>query len=299
MDLRVLGNVEIHHDGEPITLRRAGERCVLATLALSPGRRVHLDTLIDHVWGDDPPTNAEHTIASYIRAARRAIEQAGGHRDWLRNHRPGAYQLDLAPTLVDYHRFTALVTEARRKQRTGHPTDAIDAYHQAVSLRRAEALANLTGQWAEHRRYAIEQEYLDTVCALYEQQLAAGDFAAVTTSATHLVTEVTPTDRMILLALHGLAGSSQHAAIHDFLTRATQRMWDTAQAKPGPQVRTTAHELVTRPTARLVAPQPPTTAAPTADPAPDTRMPATTVTMSASHNGSVFQAAGDQYIAKG
>jgi len=109
VDVCVLGTVEIRAAGRAFALPRGGERCVLATLAFSPGRRVHVDVLVGHVWGDEPPANAEQTIASYVRAVRRAVEQAGGRREWLRNHRPGAYQLDIAPDLVDYHRFQALV----------------------------------------------------------------------------------------------------------------------------------------------------------------------------------------------
>jgi DNA-binding SARP family transcriptional activator len=284
MDVRLLGNVEIHPAG---ALPRAGERCVLATLAFNPGRRVHVDVLIEHLWGEEPPANAEHTIASYVRAVRRAVERAGGRRDWLRNHRPGAYQLDIEPDLVDYHRFTALVATARA--RTGEPAAAIAAYEEALALRRGEALADVTGQWARDRAYAVEQEYLGAVCELYEQQLATGAFAAVATSALHLISEVDPSDRLILLAIRGLAGSGRHAAIEDFLTRAAQRMWEAAGARPSAEVWAIARDLIARPGAQF--------ASPVAGPA--TRTPpraARGVTMRADHNGRVYQAAGDQYI---
>jgi DNA-binding SARP family transcriptional activator len=313
-----MGNVEIHDGNRSVPLPRAGERCVLASLALEPGRRIHVDTLIDRLWGDDPPTAAGDTIASYLRTARKAIQDAGGQRDWLRNYRPATYQLDIDPELVDYHRFAALVAQARTGQRDGRPADAVDLYRRALGLRRAEALGNVTGRWADNRRYAIEQEYVDAACALYEQQLATGENTAVATHATHLVMEVVPTDRMIALAAHGLAGSGQHAAIPDFLARATQRMWDTAQARPGQQVLAAARQLVAEPGAQL--PRPPTAGtvavvppdlpeaddtegaasadAPSADHAPAARGPARggTVILTAEHNQQVYQAAGDQYL---
>jgi len=284
MELRILGSVEIHDGTTAVELRRTGERCVLATLALSIGRRVHIDTLVEHVWDEHPP----------------AIEQGGGQRAWLSNHRPGSYRLDLDPSLVDYHRFTAHVARARDQERAGALDDATTAYQHAVQLWRGAALANVTGQWAEHRRYSIEQEYLDAVCALCDRQLARSEFAAVATSARHLIAEVTPTDRMIILALRGLAGSGQHAAIGEFTDRASRRMWEMAEAKPSAEVLDLAAHLVSHPATWLAVPSVAASGLPlpgavneqTVAGMPDRH----SVVMAASHNGQVYQAAGDQYI---
>lgn len=305
MDIRLMGNVELHHDTRPIPLPRAGERCVLASLALEPGRRVHVDTMIERLWGESQPAGAGPTIASYVRTVRKAIEDAGGQREWLRNHRPLAYQLDIDPSLVDYHRFTTLVSEARTRQRSGKPADAVALYRKALGLRSGEPLGNVTGQWAANRRFAIEQEYLDAACALFEQQLTIGEYAAVATNATHLVLNVPPTDRMIVLALYGLARSGQHASIPDFLNRANQRMWDIVQARPSPRVLAIARQLMDNPSARLPTPaaeQPPDQSNDDGSQGNDPASPSSTagrgglVVMTAEHNQQVYQAAGDQYI---
>ena len=289
LDIRLLGNVEIHHDGTVVTLPRAGERCVLATLAFNPGHRFTVDTLIDHMWGDDQPSNAEQTITTYTRAVRRALELAGGRRDSLRNHRPGAYSLSIDRGLVDYHRFTSLVAEAGAHRRAGVPAQVIAAYQKAVQLRNGEALANVTGQWAAHRRYAIEQEYLDALCAMYEEQLGQGLHAAVATSAIHLVTEITPTDRMVLLAAHGLAASGQRSMIPEFIRRASQRLWETAEAELSAEARAIADDLLVR---GVQLSSPTVASAATNDRAAN-------VVMTASNNAIVYQAAGDQHIIDG
>lgn len=291
MDIRVMGNVEIHDGSHPIPLPRAGERCVLASLALDPGRRIRVDSLIDRLWSDHPPGNAGQTIASYVRTVRKAIEDAGGKREWLRNYRPAAYQLDIDPSLVDYHRFSGLVRQARAQQRDRNPAAAVGYYQQALALRTGEALGNVTGDWAANRRYAIEQEHLETVCALYEQQLAVGDYTAVATHATELVMHVVPTDRLIVLALHGLARSGQHAAIRGLVSRATRRMWDTARARPSAQVVALARQLIADPAAPLPAPP-----AGSHESAPPEPYRGGQVVMTAEHNQQVYQAAGDQYI---
>jgi DNA-binding SARP family transcriptional activator len=298
MDIRLLGSVEICDGGQPVPLPRAGERCVLASLALDPGRRIHVDTLVDRLWGSDPPANAAGTVASYLRTVRRAIEHAGGRRDWLVSHRPAAYQLDIDPGLVDYHRFNALVAQAGRERRDGRPAESVARYREAVGLRSAEALGNLTGQWAANRRYTIEQEYLDAVCAMYEGQLALGEYAAVAGHATRLVLDVIPTDRMIALAVHGLARSGRHTTIPGFLARATQRMWETAQVRPSPQVIALGRRLVENPGARL---PPPRLQPDQLDEAGDgDASPASgRVTMIAQGSQQVVQAGRDQYITNG
>jgi DNA-binding SARP family transcriptional activator len=312
VDIRVLGNVEIHHnDGvlglprggvggarlrqepAPPALPRAGERCVLATLALAPRSRVQVDTLVAHLWGDDPPENAERTVATYVRTVRRAVERAGGGRDWVRNHRPGAYELDIDPELVDHHRFTRLVKAARARQDAGDGTGAVVAYQQAVALRRGEALAGVPGGWASNWRWYVEREFVEVLCALYEQQLALGGHTEVATNVAGLITQVVPTDRMILLGAHALAGSGQHAAIRDFYRRAAVRMAETAHARPSAEVHAMVRQLVARPAAPL-PPPPPAAAPPPVAPRPPAA--ARNVTMVAQHSGTVYQSAGDQYI---
>lgn len=304
MEIHLFGNVEIHDGTRPIPLVRAGERCILASLALEPGRRIQVDSLVGRLWGEDPPGGAGDTIASYVRTVRKGIEDAGGQREWLRNYRPAAYQLNIDPDLIDYHRFAALVAQARIRQRDRNPAGAVAMYQHALRLWRGEALADVTFEWAAGRRYAIEQEAHYAACSMYEQQLAIGDNAAVARHATRLVLENVPTDRAIALALRGMAGSGQRAAIPGFLSRATQRLWELAQARPSPQVLALARQLMAGPSAPQGVPgataletdlvnysQDDGTATPGPEPARDGR-----VVMSADHNQRVYQAARDQYI---
>lgn len=308
MEIRLFGNVEIHDGTRTVPLVRAGERCVLACLALEPSRRFRVESLAERLWGDELPGGAGDTVASYVRTVRKAIEGAGGQREWLRNHRPAAYQLNIDPDLIDYHRFVALVAQARIRQRDRNAAGAVALYQQALRLRQGEALAGLTGQWAENCRYAIEQEYHLAACAMYEQQLAIGDHAAVARHAARFVLENVPTDRMIALTLRGLARSGQRAAIPDFLRRATERMWEQAQARPSPQIPALARQLMAGPRTAETLP-----GAAVLDPAPgrlgdganqDVGIAAHPpesagggrVGMSADHNQQVFQAARDQYV---
>ncbi|MDG4796293.1 BTAD domain-containing putative transcriptional regulator [Micromonospora sp. WMMD1082] len=248
MDLRVLGEVQIRADDRTIDLERSAERCVLATLAFNPSRPVQVDTLIENVWGDQPPARAEQTIASYVRAVRRAIEDAGGQRAWLLNRRPRAYELRINPAAVDYHRFTALAAAGRAKARDGDHHDAIVAYQHALALWQANPLANVNGDWADRRRHRLRQERLDTHCALFEQQIKTGDHEAVASGATRLIDETVPTDRLIALAIHALANCGYTSMIPGFVSRAAEHMWNAVQVLPSSDIDALARSLVNRTT---------------------------------------------------
>jgi DNA-binding SARP family transcriptional activator len=271
MDLVVLGRVRIEADSGTIEFDRAAERCVLATLVLKPGRPVHVDTLVENVWGDEPPARAELTIGNYVRAVRRAIGTAGGERDWIVNRRPRAYELRVDPSMIDHHRFGVLVAGARTRARGGDHGAAVAAYLEALALWSGDPLTGVGGDWADRRRHTLRQERLDALSALFEQQLKTGDHAAVATRATQLLDEIIPTDRMIILAMYGLARSGHHSMIPGFFDRAARRMWDAARVRPGAEIGALAHRLVTEaipepaekrfPPPRHAPPAPPTIAA--------------------------------------
>jgi DNA-binding SARP family transcriptional activator len=315
LNIRVFGDVEIQTDNVTVALDRAAERCVLATFALNPGRPVHADTLVENVWGELQPAKAEQTVAHYVRAVRRAIELAGGHRDWLRNRRPRSYELHVEPAVVDYHRFTALVRDAQASARDGFHRDAIVSYEKALDLWRGEPLANIGSEWADRCRHAIRQEQMDALCALLDQQLKVGDYAPVATRVGQLITDVVPTDRLIELGMCGLAYGGDRAMIPGFFARAAQRMWDAAQVRPSPAVDAIARRLVVEPKIPSLSVE--STAGPWTEEEPtegvgssqdgDTDQPASTdaqdsqprggsITMTALFNANVYQAGGDQYI---
>ncbi|WP_329100766.1 winged helix-turn-helix domain-containing protein [Micromonospora sp. NBC_01699] len=304
MDLRLLGSVQIHVEDRIIGLGRATERCVLATLALSAGRPVRVSTLVENVWGDHPPAKADETIAHYVRAVRRVIEEAGGGRDWLVNRRPRSYELRVSPAVVDYHRFVALVAEGRAKANSGEHDDAVVAYRRALDLWLGDPLANVNGDWADRCRHALQQERLDAICALFEQQIKVGDHVSVATTATRLVNEIVPTDRVITLAMVGLAHCGQQSMIPDFVSRAARRMWDAVGVRPSADVNALARRLASDTTIAgsghepLGAPFLPDIVDRSSPPPSTDNQPKRNgaVAMTAWSNGTVYQAGGNQYI---
>ncbi|NUP20833.1 MAG: regulator, partial [Streptomyces sp.] len=76
MEFRLLGPVQAWADGVEVDLGRPRQRCVLAVLLLEANRVVPIETLIDRVWGDDPPATVRNVIYGYVGRLKTALSQA-------------------------------------------------------------------------------------------------------------------------------------------------------------------------------------------------------------------------------
>ncbi|MEH1130229.1 AfsR/SARP family transcriptional regulator [Micromonospora sp. CPCC 206061] len=283
MDLRLLGNVEIESGGSIFAPTRSAERCVLATLAFNAGRPVRVDTLTDNIWGDWPPPKADETVATHVRAVRRLLAQAGGDRQLIRNHRPRAYALHIDPSWVDYHRFRLGVADAAS---LGGVSAAAAGYERALGLWRGEPLEGVAGDWADARRQAMRTEQLNAVCALLDLRLQLGEYAVVAAQARQLAHDF-PTERVLVLAMRGLASAGHQALIPEFVAQASERMWQTANVRPGAEIVALGRRLAS-------GSMPVTVERPASGSAP-----VSGVQMTATHNGMVWQSVGDQIITEG
>ena len=108
LELLILGPVDVRVDGATVPLRRRQERCLLAVLAMEPGRFIPMSRLAEVLWGDEPPTGARSAIQAMISHLRAVL----GGTARLVNH-GGGYALDIDPDRVDLHRFRALIEQGR------------------------------------------------------------------------------------------------------------------------------------------------------------------------------------------
>ena len=139
IQFRVLGPIEVDTGGGPISLGGPKQRAVLAHLLLRANQLVPADTLVDEVWGEDPPEQARNVIQTYVSHLRKAIG-----RDRIQSHAPG-YRLRLDQTELDATRFDELIREAR-KALPVDPGIAVTTLDDALALWRGPALADLADQ---------------------------------------------------------------------------------------------------------------------------------------------------------
>ena len=80
MEFRVLGDLEVQHDGRAIPLGAHQQRAVLAILVSHAGEVVTADRMIDALWGDEPPAAAAKAVQVYVSRLRKALVAAAGGR---------------------------------------------------------------------------------------------------------------------------------------------------------------------------------------------------------------------------
>ncbi|MFE2885993.1 tetratricopeptide repeat protein [Streptomyces sp. NPDC059272] len=281
---RLLGPVELWVAGRPVELGPAKRRTVLAALLVDAGRWVPAETLIDRVWGEDPPAQVRATLYAHVARIRRVLgevgaglaEESGGSEHapdaedfeasagFPDSHRtevpspapvlvrgPAGYRLDITPDLVDAHRFRELVARARRAE----VSDAVRVLtlREAMGLWRGTPLAGLTGEWAARTRESWLHQYVDAVLAWADAELRVGGHLVVIDTLSDLVAEhplVEPLTVALMRALHAAGRTPEALTCYAGLRR---RLADELGTTPGAEARQEHQDLLTG----KAAPRPP------------------------------------------
>jgi DNA-binding SARP family transcriptional activator len=149
---------------------------VLAGLLIAPGVPVPVETLIDRVWGEDPPQRANSTIRSYVWRIDRALSQALGDMPQV-SRRAHGYALEIDPQAIDLHRFRSLKRMADALADSGEARRAAELLREAAAIWRGQALAGLSGDWILRQRDIMEEEQRAAALRRIELELTMGRHA--------------------------------------------------------------------------------------------------------------------------
>src|SRR5215470_741826 len=164
----------------PVEIGGARLRALLARLALSAGSVVTFETLIDGLWGDQPPAGALNALQSLVSRLRRALPDTAAVESL-----PAGYRL--GPAVVDAARFERLAAEGRGALDRGDAPNADALLEQALGLWRGPALADVAdAPFAAAPVGRLEERRLAAVEDRLEAQLALGRYAEVATAAQEL-----------------------------------------------------------------------------------------------------------------
>jgi DNA-binding SARP family transcriptional activator len=126
-------------DGTSLSVGRPSQRSTLSVLLLRANQQLTKSFLIDALWGDHPPGDADTALRVRISDVRRAL---GRHNDRLVTRRSG-YQLNVQPGELDAQIFAELVSHGRAALDGGAVEDSARLLEQACGLWREPALAEL------------------------------------------------------------------------------------------------------------------------------------------------------------
>jgi DNA-binding SARP family transcriptional activator len=111
-------------------------RGVLALLLLQANRVVHVDTIIEELWGPNPPRSAVTIVQTYIYHLRKvfAAEKLDPPGKPLLATRPPGYLLHAEPEQVDAEVFERLVQEGRDLKEKDRPRQAAATLSRALGM---------------------------------------------------------------------------------------------------------------------------------------------------------------------
>jgi DNA-binding SARP family transcriptional activator len=170
VDIRLLGTLEIVDDsGAAVTVAGPKLRCLLAALAVRPGRVVSAGRLVDELWGDDPPAGAGNSLQVLVSKLRRALPEGT-----VATRAPG-YLLDVAPETVDVCRFAQLAVKGRAALAAGEAEAAAGLFGEALGLWRGDALAEFADEeFAQAEIARLQEERLAVFEDRVDADLACG-----------------------------------------------------------------------------------------------------------------------------
>src|SRR4029077_12349836 len=102
-------------DGTPLPLVRPSQRATLAVLLVHAAQPATKTTLIEALWGDSPPKDADTALRVRMRDVRRGL---AGH-DRIETHVAG-YQISVKPGELDADNFRTMVGHGRAALDSGN-----------------------------------------------------------------------------------------------------------------------------------------------------------------------------------
>lgn len=235
MEFRILGTVDAVDGGRALDPGTPRQRCVLAALALSPGHPVAVDTLVDCVWGEQPPRQARNTLYSYVTRLRRALGQPIRRRS-------GGYALDVASDQVDLFRFRDL----RRRARDADDALAVQLLRDALALWRSSPLCGLPGAWAERVRAGLAGERLAALASYADAALRLGQNADLVTELEAELLEHPTAEPLAAALMRALDCAGRQAEAIEVYARTRQRIVDELGTEPGDQLQSLHLDLLRR-----------------------------------------------------
>ncbi|MFI5592241.1 BTAD domain-containing putative transcriptional regulator [Amycolatopsis sp. NPDC051758] len=146
VDVRVLGPLEVAVDGTVLDLGGPQLRALFVALVVADGRAVSVAALVEQLWGEHAPQDADRTVRTYVSRLRRYLRRASdalGAAELIVTQAPG-YLLKLDRGVLDAVRFERLAAEGRRALEAGQPGVAAERLVEALDLWRGAAYDEFT-----------------------------------------------------------------------------------------------------------------------------------------------------------
>ena len=249
-EFRILGPLEALIDGNSVNLAATKPRALLALLLLNRNRVVPTETLIDELWGDEPPARATKTLQVYVSQLRKEL---GPER--LVTRAPG-YELRVGEDELDLDRFEKLAAEARERLAAGDAAGAVEGMRRALDLWRGPALLEFRAEpFAARAAARLEDLRLAAVEDLLSAALEAGEAAGIVPELEELVASHPLRERPRELLMLALYRAGRQADALELFRRTRELFVSELGIEPSASLRELEQAMLRQDTALLGTPR--------------------------------------------
>ncbi|CCH22209.1 BTAD domain-containing putative transcriptional regulator [Micromonospora lupini] len=230
MQVGMLGPFEVRTDEGALTdVPGARLRGLLAALALSPGHVVPKATLVDWIWGENPPSDATNALHRLVSRLRKVLP------DKVIEGQADGYRLAVEPDAVDAVRFERLVAQARDAegpQRVRRLRDALGLWRgtamQDIGLADSMAFDAAVTRFERLRLTALEDRF--------DVETILGHGPELVAELTDLVAAHPVRERLALALMRTLAATGRDTEALLVYQRTSEALADALGVDPSPEL---------------------------------------------------------------
>jgi predicted ATPase/DNA-binding SARP family transcriptional activator len=238
LEIRLLGPFEAVAGGTLAKVGGSKRQALLAMLALSEGRGLDVDALVEGLWGQELPAAPRNALHHHVARLRAALGE-----DSIVGSADG-YALRAAR--VDAVRFEELLAETRGALRDGDVRAAADAVEAALALWRGPALQGLTATaWFSAEARRLETLRVDALEEQFEVALALGEHRELTPGLRSALADNPFRERLWGQLMLALYRSGRQADALETFQEARRVLADELGLEPGLELRRLQEAILT------------------------------------------------------
>ncbi|MGI5190311.1 BTAD domain-containing putative transcriptional regulator [Promicromonospora sp. CA-289599] len=230
MQIGMIGPLEVRlDDGVIADVPGVRLRALLIALALNSGRAVQRATLVDWIWGEQPPSDATNALQRLVSRLRKVLP------DGSIEGQPSGYRLLVEPDAVDALRFERLVDRAR----TADGPRRVQLLREALLLWRGKAMqdVDLEGSAAFDAAVTrLEGLHLTAMEDRFDAEIGLGHGADLVPELSDLVAAHPVRERLVAALMRGLAAAGRDTEALLAYERTREALADGLGVDPSPEL---------------------------------------------------------------
>src|SRR5579875_507908 len=228
----MLGPLEVRTgDGGLADVPGARLRGLLIALALQPGHVVPKASLVDWIWGEQPPADAANALQRLVSRLRKALP------DGVVEGQPDGYRLMVEPGAVDAVRFERLVVAGQ--VRGADASRRARLLREALGLWRGAAMQDvglLDSAAFDAAAVRFEGLRLTATEERAEAEITLGHGAEMVTELTDLVAAHPLRERLVAALMRALVAAGRDSEALLAYQHAREALADTLGVDPSPEL---------------------------------------------------------------